>query len=115
MFIAGLGSVFFGLIIGWISYRVMRLAAGTNVLSAIAIVVAVVGSAAAISLLRSDVLFGWYAIGLVIGFLAYFGLGLWLYRGQELQLWQMPPAAAPIAPSPAPPPDVLPPDDLNGG
>ena len=110
MFIAGLGSVFFGLIIGWISHRVMRLTAGTNVLSTIAIVIAVVGSAASISLLQSDVLFGWYAIGLVIGFLAYFGIGLWLYREQELQLWQMPPAAAPT-----PPPDDLTPDAVNGG
>ncbi|HKF38211.1 MAG TPA: hypothetical protein VKB35_15050 [Ktedonobacteraceae bacterium] len=119
MFIAGLGAVFFGLIIGWISYRVTRLAAGTNVLSTIAIVIAVVGSAASISLLKSDVLFGWYAIGLVLGFLAYFGIGLWLYREQELQLWQMPPAAAPITPplasTPTPPPDDLPPDSVNGG
>ena len=122
MFIAGLGAVFFGLIIGWISYRVMRLAAGTNVLAAIAIIIAIVGSAAAISLLRSDVLFGWFAIGLVIGFLAYFGIGLWLYGKQELQLWQLPPAAAPITPpdvqppaeGPTPPPDVQPPDTVNG-
>ncbi len=110
MVIAGLGVVFFGLIVGWISYRVMRLTAGTNMLSTIAIIVAVVGSAAAISLLRSDVLFGWFAIGLVIGFLAYFGIGLWLYGKQELQLWQMPPAAAPLTP-----PNAHPPDAINGG
>jgi hypothetical protein len=119
MFIAGLGAVFFGLIIGWISYRVMRLAAGTNVLSVIAIVIAIVGSAAVIALLKDEVLFGWFAIGLMIGFLAYFGIGLWLYREQELQLWQMPPAAAPITPLNAhpatPPPDVHPPDAINGG
>ena len=110
MFITGLGAVFFGLVIGWISYRTLRLTAGTNLFSAIAIIIATVGGAAVIALLRSDVLFGWFAIGLMIGFLAYFGIGLWLYRGRELQLWQMPPAAAPIIP-----PDVQPPDAVNGG
>jgi hypothetical protein len=119
MFIAGLGAVFFGLIIGWISYRVMRLAAGTSVLSAIAIVIAIVGSAAVITLLKDEVMFGWYAIGLAIGFLVYFALGLRLYGKEELQLWQMPPAAAPITPlnahPPTPPPDVHPPDAINGG
>src|SRR5260221_3685778 len=119
MFIAGLGAVFFGLIIGWISYRVMRLAAGTNVLSVIAIVIAIVGSAAVIALLKDEVLFGWFAIGLMIGCLAYFGIGLWVYPEQALQLWQMPPAAGPITPLNAhpatPPPDVHPPDAINGG
>jgi hypothetical protein len=35
MFITGLGAVFFGLVIGWISYRTLRLTAGTNLLLAL--------------------------------------------------------------------------------
>ena len=106
-FITGLGAVFFGLVIGWISYRTLRLTAGTNLLSAIAIIIATVGGAAVITLLKDEVMFGWYAIGLAIGFLVYFALGLGLYGKQELQLWQMPPAAAtPLTPPGAPPPDV---------
>ena len=106
MFITGLGAVFFGLVIGWISYRTLRLTAGTNLLSAIAIIIATVGGAAVITLLKDEVMFGWYAIGLVIGFLVSFALGLGLYGKQELQLWQMPPAAAPITPPGTTPPDV---------
>ncbi len=106
MFITGLGAVFFGLVVGWISYRVLRLTAGTNLLSAIAIIIATVGGAGVITLLRDEVMFGWYAIGLVIGFLAYLGVGLSLYGRQELQLWLMPPAAAPITPPGATPTDV---------
>jgi hypothetical protein len=107
MFITGLGAVFFGLVIGWISYRTLRLTAGTNLLSAIAIIIATVGGAAVITLLKDEVLFGWYAIGLAIGFLVSFALGLGLYGKQELQLWQMPPmAATPLTPPGATPPDV---------
>ncbi len=106
MFITGIGTVFFGLVIGWISYRTLRLTAGTNLLSAIAIIIAIVGGAAIITLLKDEVMFGWYAIGLVIGFLVSFALGLGLYGKQELQLWQIPPAAAPITPVDAHPSDA---------
>lgn len=98
MFITGLGAVFFGLVIGWISYRILRLSAGTNVLSAIAIIIAVVGGAAVTTLLKGDVGFGWYALGLVIGFFGYFAVGLYLYGKKELQLWLLPPTSAPISP-----------------
>ena len=110
MFITGLGAVFFGLVIGWISYRTLRLTEGNNLLSAIAIIIAIVGGAAVVTLLKDEVMFGWYAVGLVIGFLVYFAIGLVLYGKQELQLWQLPPAAAPIAP-----PGATPPDAENGG
>jgi hypothetical protein len=110
MFIAGLGAVFFGLVIGWISYRTLRLTAGANVLSDIAIIIAAIGGAAVTTLLKSDVLFGWYTIGLAIGFFAYFAVGLRLYGKQELLPWQMPPAPAPVTP-----PDTHPTDIENGG
>ena len=110
MFITGLGAIFFGLMIGWISYRMLRPTASTNVLSTIAIIIAAVGGAAVTTLLKDNTMFGWYAIGLVVGFLAYLAVGLTLYGKQELQLWQVPPAATPITPPGAPPQDVE-----NGG
>jgi hypothetical protein len=109
-FITGLGAIFFGLMIGGISYRMLRLTASTNVLSTIAIIIAAVGGAAVTTLLKDNTMFGWYAIGLVGGFLAYLAVGLTLYGKQELQLWQMPPAATPITP-----PGTIPPDVENGG
>ena len=109
MFIAGFGTVLFGLVIGWISYRTLRLTARTNVLLDFAIIIAIVGGAAVIALLKSDVLFGLYSIGLVIGFFGYFAIGLSLYGKQELQLWQMPPAA-PISPPDTTSTDV---DDIS--
>src|SRR5262249_30004416 len=84
MFIAGLGAIFFGLVVGWIAYRTLRLTVGTNIFAAIAIIVAVVGGAAVTTLLKDDVVFGWYAIGLAIGFFAYFGIGWGLYGKHEL-------------------------------
>jgi hypothetical protein len=108
MFITGLGAVFFGLVIGWIAYRMLRLSVGINVLSAIAIIIAVVGGAAVTTLPKGDVGFGWYAIGLVIGFFGYFAIGLSLYGRQELRLWLLPPASASMSSRGTNPEDVEP-------
>jgi hypothetical protein len=79
LFIAGLGTVFFGFAVGWIAYRILRLRAGIPALSDFITILGAIGGAAVIALFRSDVLFGWYAIGLVLGFFAYFAVGLMLY------------------------------------
>lgn len=91
MFIAGLGVTFFGLIIGIITYRILRQATGASGYSNLIAIVEVVGSAAVVTFLRSDVLFGWYAIGLVIGLFGYFTVGLRLFGKQEMQAWRIPP------------------------
>src|SRR5260370_28663521 len=83
MFIAGLGAVFFGLIIGWISYRVMRLAGGTNGIWAIAIFIASLARAAVIALLRSESLFPWFAIVLLVAFFACCHMLLVIYSLSE--------------------------------
>ncbi len=109
MFIAGLGATVFGVAIGWIAYRILRQRASTAALSDFFTLLGVIGGAAVIALFKSDVLFGLYAIGLVIGFFAYLAVGLVLYGKQEVQPWrieQIPPTPTPGTPSSANPPDV---------
>ena len=85
MVIAGLGAIFFGGAIGWIAYRTLRQRASAAALSDFVTMLGVLGGAAVIALFKSDVLFGLYAVGLVIGFFAYLAVGLLLYGKQELQ------------------------------
>jgi hypothetical protein len=111
LFLAGLGTVFFGFVIGGILSRTLRLTAGTNLLSAIAIIIVTVGGAAVITLLKDEVMCGWYAIGLVIGFLVSF---LCSWPGNLLQAG----AAALVAASCCcadHPPGATPPDVEHGG
>jgi hypothetical protein len=96
MFISGLGALLFGLVIGWISYRTLRLTAGTSVLSDIATIIGAVGGAAVTALLRDDVLFGLYCLGLALGFFAYLGYGVYVSGTQEVQPWRI---SAPVVPA----------------
>ena len=98
MFIVGLGAVFFGFTVGWIAYRILRLRAGAPGLSDLIALLGVIAGAVVLAFLRSDVAFGWYAIGLVIGFFAYFAVGVILYGKQEVQPWR-PEQAPPPSPS----------------
>lgn len=95
MFIAGLGAVFFGLLVGWIAYRVLRLRAGIPWLSDLIVLLGIIAGAAVLALFRSEVLFGWYSTGLVIGFFAYFAVGVILYGKQEVQFWRLEPVSPP--------------------
>ncbi len=54
MFISGLGAFFFGLLLGWICYRTLRLNAGASVLAEIATIIGVLGGAAVLALFKSD-------------------------------------------------------------
>src|SRR5258708_909665 len=78
--ITGRGAVLCGLVIDWISDRTLRLTAGSDLLPAIAIIIATVGGAAVSTLLKDERLFGWYAIGLVMSFLASLAGGLTTLR-----------------------------------
>jgi hypothetical protein len=100
MFIAGLGSFFFGLLLGWVLYRTLRLNASVSGLAEIASILGALGGAAVLALFKSDVLFGWYATGLLIGFFAYLTLDLLPSSNQQAQPWRevlMPPPATPPA------------------
>ena len=71
---AEVGSVLFGIVIGWITYRTLIRRAGGVDLSDIATVVGAVGGGAVLAIFDDDHLFGLYAIGLAIGFFAYLAL-----------------------------------------
>src|SRR5947207_15536198 len=98
MFIVGLGAILFGLTIGWIVYRIVRLRAGAPWQSDLTAILGVIAGAAVLAFCRSEVLFGCSSIGLIVGFLAYFGVGFVLHRNQELhfrRLDQVPPTSTP--------------------
>lgn len=98
MFIVGLGAVFFGLIIGWIAYRILRHKSGPPWLSDLIALLGIIAGAAALAFFRNDAIFGWYAIGLALGFFAHFAVGVILYGKQEVQPWRLE-QHSPTAPS----------------
>ncbi|HET8660190.1 MAG TPA: hypothetical protein VFM55_14470 [Micromonosporaceae bacterium] len=81
-----IGAVCFGLVIGWVTYRTLRRREGAAALSDIATVIAAVGGTAVVALFDDQHLFGWYAVGLAVGFFAYFVVGM-LARGKGEETW----------------------------
>ncbi|MFN0086406.1 MAG: hypothetical protein ACKVX9_13545 [Blastocatellia bacterium] len=87
MTIANLGTLCFGLVIGWVTYRTLRRKEGATALSDIATVIGAVGGAAVTGLFKDGELFGCYSIGLAIGFFAYFIIGLAVYGKEQAGSW----------------------------
>ena len=77
---AELGALAFGVVVGWITYRTLRRTTDQASVSDIAAVVGAVGGAAVTSLFDSTELFGWYSVGLFIGFFVYLILGATLLK-----------------------------------
>lgn len=98
MFIVGLGAVLFGLAIGWIAYRMLRQQSGPAWLSNLIALLGIIAGAVALAFFRDDAIFGWYALGLVIGFFAYFAVGVVLYGKQEILPWRLEPVSS-LSPS----------------
>jgi uncharacterized membrane protein YeaQ/YmgE (transglycosylase-associated protein family) len=73
------GAFCFGLIIGWVTYRTLRRTGETVAVSNIASVVGAVGGAAVTGMFKGN-LFGWYCIGLAVGFFGYLILAATLLR-----------------------------------
>lgn len=76
MAIPMIGAWCFGAVIGWITYRTLRRREGSAQLSDIATVIGAVGGAAITALFKVPELFGYYCIGLFVGFFVYFIVGL---------------------------------------
>ena len=87
MGLEGIGSLCFGLVVGWIAYRTLRRKEGMSNLSDISTVIGAVGGAAVTALFKSKPVFGMYCIGLAIGFFAYFIVGLALYGKDASNAW----------------------------
>ena len=70
MDITSLGGLCFGIVMGWITYRTLRRKEGAAALSDISTVIGAVGGAAVTKLFPGEV-FGYYSVGLAIGFFGY--------------------------------------------
>jgi hypothetical protein len=73
--VVNIGAGCFGLLVGWVTYRTLRRREGNAGLSDIATVIGAVGGGAVTALFKTPELFGWYAIGLAIGFFLYLLVG----------------------------------------
>jgi hypothetical protein len=65
------GAGLFGIVVGWVTYRALR-RSKSNGISDIAAVIGAVGGATVTAHFQADTnAFGWYSIGLAIGFFGY--------------------------------------------
>jgi hypothetical protein len=72
-----IGSVCFGLFVGYITYRTLARTADKTSISDLAAVIGAVGGGAVTTIVKPQTdNFGWYAIGLLAGFIAYGALYL---------------------------------------
>jgi hypothetical protein len=82
-----IGAVCFGLVVGWVTYRTLRRKEGSTALSDIATVIGAVGGAGVAALFHNESMFGFYSIGLAIGFFAYFVVGLRVSGKEAAKGW----------------------------
>jgi hypothetical protein len=76
-----IGSICFGLLIGYIAYRTLILTVDKTAISDLTTVIAAVGGGAVTAVITPQTSnFGWYAIGLLAGFAGY-GLLYWRLHG----------------------------------
>jgi hypothetical protein len=76
-----IGSIAFGLLIGYIAYRTLILTTDRTSISDLTTVIAAVGGGAVTAVITPQSSnFGWYAIGLLAGFAGY-GLLYWRLHG----------------------------------
>ena len=82
------GALLFGVVVGWVAYRTLRRSAGSG-LSDIATVIGAIGGAAITGLFPAETdLFGYYCIGLALGFFGYVATALFLApSGQKNLEW----------------------------
>jgi hypothetical protein len=83
MEIKAVGAFAFGLIIGWYVYYVNRYRKGDVQFSDITTLIGVIGGGAVLSLFNTPDLFGWYGIGLAVGFFGYFLVLVGLVKKSE--------------------------------
>jgi hypothetical protein len=84
MSIAEVGPLCFGAVVGWITYRTLRRKTEATALSDISAVIAAVGGGAVVAIFKGEALFGWYSVGLAVGFFLYFLIAL-LLSGKKVE------------------------------
>ena len=77
-----IGSLCFGLVIGWITYRTLRRKEGNAAISDIAAIIGAIGGAGITTLFTETAIFSSYCIGLAIGFFGYFIIGIIVGKGK---------------------------------
>ena len=85
MEIMEIGGVCFGLVVGWVTYRTLHRREGSAAISDLTTVIGAIGGGAVTALWEGD-LFGWYALGLAIGFFAYLTAALAIEGRQAMGL-----------------------------
>src|SRR4051794_12502057 len=80
------GAVLFGVVIGWVTYRTLRRSQAAVGLSDIATVIGAVGGGFVVQQFNDGAVFGFYALGLAVGFFGYLGLALVL-EGRKVAGW----------------------------
>lgn len=116
MVVLNIGSVCFGLVVGFITYRTLVHSNDKASISDLAAVLAAIGGGAVTALFPEGTdAFGWYAIGLAVGVAAYLIVALRLRKDplQILSAPPLPPAGPPPIPSPAPPAEHPQTDDIR--
>jgi NhaP-type Na+/H+ or K+/H+ antiporter len=73
--VPAIGAFFFGLVVGWVTYRTLRREGSSAHISDLAAVIAAIGGSTITNVI-SEALFGWYSIGLAVGFFGYYGLSI---------------------------------------
>jgi hypothetical protein len=82
MILLTIGTICFGLLVGYITYRTLVRTTAASI-SDLAAVISAVGGGAVTTIVRPGTnLFGWYAIALLIGFALYGGI-YWKLNGRE--------------------------------
>lgn len=87
MDVPSVGAVAFGLVVGWVTYRTLRRKEGVSALSDVSSVIAAVGGGAVTALFKSGELFGFYSMGLAIGFFLYLIVNWAVYGKEGVKTW----------------------------
>lgn len=89
MMMLQVGAFCFGLVVGWVTYRTLR-HKDNAALSDIAAVIGAVGGAAVTAIWKpTEESFGFYCVGLAIGFFLYFIIGIAMQGKADASGWMM--------------------------
>jgi hypothetical protein len=80
MDIVFLGALLFGVVVGWVTYRTLRRRGEVVALSDIASVIGAVGGGWVTTQFSTPLVFGWYCVGVFVGFFLYLLVGVTIFK-----------------------------------